>query len=56
MIRNIKLILLSFIAFLCISFTTLNSPKDFLGVGEKINFDKKEYPLVWSSNPSDNYY
>ncbi|RYM32553.1 hypothetical protein ERX46_14880 [Brumimicrobium glaciale] len=56
MIRNNKLILLSFIAFLCISFTTLNSPKDFLGVGKKINFDKKEYSLVWSSNPSDNYY
>jgi hypothetical protein len=54
--RKNKLILLSLISFLCISFTTLNSPKDFLGVGEKINFDKKEYSLVWSSNPSDNYY
>ncbi|RYM30856.1 hypothetical protein ERX46_17390 [Brumimicrobium glaciale] len=56
MIRNNKYILLSLTVFLCISFTTLNSPKDFLGVGEKIIFNKKEYSLVWSSNPSNNYY
>jgi hypothetical protein len=31
-------------------------PKDYLGVGETLTFNDKEFNLAWSSNPAPNYY
>lgn len=40
------------------AFTVLTNVavRDYLNIGTSVTFNKKDYNLVWSSNPTENYY
>ena len=37
-------------------FMAQNKVEDYLHLGDKYRFDNKDYKLVWSSHPMDNFY
>jgi len=48
-----------FFTFLCFQTLIVNAQSkvdDFLGIPGPIKIDNQEFNLVWSSNPTDNYY
>ena len=51
-----KYILILILTGVCLSFTTDKPVQDYLGVGESIEFNNKNYQLAWSSNPIEGYY
>ncbi len=48
--------LLLFLTAFCLSLTTDKPVQDYLGVGQSIEFNGKNYQLAWSSNPGEGYY
>ncbi|HLP56819.1 MAG TPA: hypothetical protein VK151_17400 [Fluviicola sp.] len=51
-----KYLLLLLLTGACLSLTTDKPTRDYLGVGELIEFNDKSYRLAWSSNPLEGYY
>jgi hypothetical protein len=44
------------LALTFVSFTTMNDPKNRIGVSGPLKFNKTSYTLAWSDQPSDIYY
>jgi len=56
--RNNNYFIIGILAFILTSFTVIRNEniKDYLSIGENLNFNTENYKLKWSSNPSSNYY
>ena len=55
--KRITLFYLLILVLITTSFTADSTdPKDYLNVGTAINFNQTDYSLVWSSNPTENYF
>ena len=50
--RRLILFLMLMVQF----FMAQNKVEDYLHLGDKYRFDNKDYKLVWSSHPMDNFY
>ena len=50
--RRLVLFLMLMVQF----FMAQNKVEDYLHLGDKYRFDNKDYKLVWSSHPMDNFY
>ena len=50
--RRLVLFLILIVQF----FMAQNKVEDYLHLGDKYRFDNKDYKLVWSSHPMDNFY
>ena len=50
--RRLILFLMLMVQF----FMAQNKVEDYLHLGDKYRFDNKDYKLVWSSRPMDNFY
>ena len=50
--RRLILFLMLMVQF----FMAHNKVEDYLHLGDKYRFDNKDYKLVWSSHPMDNFY
>jgi hypothetical protein len=49
--------IISFIALAIVSTSLANeTPKDYVNAGEQVKFNGNSYKLVWSDNPSKNYF
>jgi hypothetical protein len=44
------------LAITLVSFTTINNPKNRIGVSGPLKFNKTSYLLAWSDQPTDTYY
>ena len=48
--------LVLFLMFMVQFFMAQKKVEDYLHLGDKYRFDNKDYKLVWSSHPMDNFY
>ena len=48
--------LVLFLIFMVQFFMAQKKVEDYLHLGDKYRFDNKDYKLVWSSHPMDNFY